>query len=66
MLTECLFSDGNTPLAASYQQVSNNFGLTVNSPKAKHMVTDRSVEEADQEQVILEDKVVNEFQYLDH
>ena len=47
MLTECLFSDGSTPLAASYQQVSNNFGLTVNSPKAKHMVTDRSVEEAD-------------------
>jgi len=42
MLTDCLFADGSTPLAASYQQlqVSNNFDVTVNTPKAKHMVTD--------------------------
>ena len=53
--------------ALVYQQTSRNFGLTVNLPKTKYMVTGRMVEEEDLAPMLLdggEVKAVKEFPYL--
>ena len=77
-LTECQFVDDAALLATSreaailslkaYIKVATSFGLCVNIPKTKLMVTGRVIEEEDRAPIVIdEDKVVdhvNEFSYL--
>ena len=44
--------------ALMYQQTSHIFGLTVNLPKTKHMVTGSMVEEEDLAPIVLEGREV--------
>ena len=62
-ITECQFADDSALLATTrsgaessaigYQWTSSQFGLKLNLPKTKQMVTGRMVEEGDQECVAL-------------
>ena len=77
-ITECQFVDDTALLASTrseagkmaqvYQQTSSDFGLIVNIPKTKHLVTGRLVEESDKLPIAISGggsiSAVDEFPYL--